>query len=43
MLEQELIKLIEFIQKTKTETNTIEVKTAKFGVPTKLFDTLSSF
>ncbi len=43
MLEQELIKLIEFIQKTKTETNMIEVKTAKFGVPTKLFDTLSSF
>ncbi|MGN0490188.1 ATP-binding protein [Ruminococcus sp.] len=42
MLEIELIKLIEDIQLKKTESNYIEVKSARNGCP-KIFDTLSSF
>lgn len=42
MLESELIKLIENIQLKKTESNYIEVKSARNGCP-KIFDTLSSF
>lgn len=42
MLETELIKLIEDIQLKKTESNYIEVKSARNGCP-KIFDTLSSF
>lgn len=42
MLESELIKLIEDIQLKKTESNYIEVKSARNGCP-KVFDTLSSF
>lgn len=42
MLETELIKLIEDIQLKKTESNYIEVKSARKGCP-KIFDTLSSF
>lgn len=42
MLESELIKLIEDIQLKKTESNYIEVKSARNGCP-KIFDTLSSF
>ncbi len=42
MLESELIKLIEDIQLNKTESNYIEVKSARNGCP-KIFDTLSSF
>lgn len=42
MLESELIKLIKDIQLKKTESNYIEVKSARNGCP-KIFDTLSSF
>lgn len=42
MLETELIKIIEDIQLKKTESNYIEVKSARKGCP-KIFDTLSSF
>lgn len=42
MLENELISLINTITKTKSESNYIEVKSAKKGCP-KLFDTFSSF
>ncbi|MGN1201771.1 MAG: ATP-binding protein [Eubacterium sp.] len=42
MLETELVKLIEDIQLKKTESNYIEVKSARNGCP-KIFDTLSSF
>ena len=42
MLESELIKLIEDIQLKRTESNYIEVKSARNGCP-KIFDTLSSF
>lgn len=42
MLENELIELIEDIQLKKSESNYIEVKSAKKGCP-KIFDTLSSF
>lgn len=42
MLEYELIKLVEEVQVTKSESNYIEVKSAKNGCP-KIFDTLSSF
>lgn len=42
MLESELIKLIGDIQLKKTESNYIEVKSARNGCP-KIFDTLSSF
>lgn len=42
MLENELISLINFITRTKCESNYIEVKSAKNGCP-KLFDTFSSF
>ncbi len=42
MLENELVSLINTITKTKSESNYIEVKSAKNGCP-KLFDTFSSF
>lgn len=42
MLKIELVKLIEDIQLKKTESNYIEVKSARNGCP-KIFDTLSSF
>lgn len=42
MLENELISLINTITKTRSESNYIEVKSAKNGCP-KLFDTFSSF
>lgn len=43
MQAEELKKLVYEIQRQKTETQTIELKTAVQGCPTKLFDTLSSF
>ncbi|MDR2712490.1 MAG: putative DNA binding domain-containing protein [Clostridiales bacterium] len=43
MQAEELIRLIERIQTQQCETQTIEVKAANKGCPTKLFDTLSSF
>lgn len=43
MQTEALIKLVEDIRNRKTETQTIELKSASGGCPTKLFDTLSSF
>jgi len=43
MQTEELKKLIFDIQNKKTETQTIELKSAEHGCPTRLFDTLSSF
>ncbi|GHU60210.1 hypothetical protein FACS1894171_0750 [Clostridia bacterium] len=43
MQAEDLIKLIKTVQTQKCETQTIEVKAANQGCPTKLFDTLSSF
>ena len=43
MQAEDLKKLVYEIQHQKTETQTIELKTAAQGCPTKLFDTLSSF
>lgn len=43
MQPEELKKLVREIQKHKTEKQTIELKLANKGCPTKLFDTLSSF
>ena len=43
MLSEELIRLADEICRIKTETQTVEVKAAQKGCPTKLYDTLSSF
>ena len=43
MITEEMIELLEIIQKSKCETQTIEVKSAFTDCPKKLFDTLSSF
>ena len=43
MLTKELINLIDNIVSLKTETNNIEFKKAKDGVPENLYDTFSSF
>ena len=43
MQAEELKELVADIQKLKTEKQTIEIKLANHGCPTKLFDTLSSF
>ena len=43
MLREELIRLADEICRMKTETQTIEVKAARQGCPTRLYDTLSSF
>jgi ATP-dependent DNA helicase RecG len=43
MQTEELFKLVKKIQTQKCETQTIEVKAAGKGCPTRLFDTLSSF
>ena len=43
MQTEALIRLINDIQRKKTETQNIELKAAEHGCPTKLFDTLSSF
>lgn len=43
MQSEELIKLVERIQRHQCEFQNIEVKAARIGCPTKLFDTLSSF
>ncbi len=40
---KELIELVNKIQKTKSESRTIELKAAEFGYPKKIYDTLSSF
>lgn len=43
MQTKELINLIDNIVSLKTETNNIEFKKAKDGVPENLYDTFSSF
>ena len=43
MQAEDLIKLVEKIRKYNCEFQTIEVKAANMGCPTRLFDTLSSF
>ena len=43
MQQEDLQRLIETVVRTKTETQTLELKAAKQGCPSKLFDTLSSF
>jgi ATP-dependent DNA helicase RecG len=43
MRTKELIELVNKIQETKSESRTIELKTAEFGCPKKLYDTFSSF
>ena len=43
MQTEALRKLVEDIQNNKSETQTIELKAARKGCPTRLFDTLSSF
>ena len=40
---EDLVSLVETIQKYNCETQYIEVKAAEKGIPTKLYDTLSSF
>ncbi len=43
MQTEALRKLVHDVQTQKTETQTIELKSAEHGCPTRLFDTLSSF
>lgn len=43
MQEQELLELIRNIEIRKTESQTIELKSAEKGFPGRIYDTLSSF
>ena len=43
MTKDELIELLKDIQKSKCETQTLELKAAASGCPKRLYDTLSSF
>ncbi len=43
MTREELLELIENVKNLKSETNTLEIKTAASGCPKRLYDTLSSF
>ncbi len=43
MIVDELNSLLEKIQSIKAETQNIEIKSAKYGCPSKIYDTLSSF
>lgn len=43
MQSAELVELVKKVQKSKSESQTIELKSAEFGCPKKLYDTLSSF
>ncbi|MBQ3894697.1 MAG: putative DNA binding domain-containing protein, partial [Clostridia bacterium] len=43
MREEELINLVDKIRKRKTEFQTIELKAAEKGFPTRIYDTLSAF
>ncbi len=43
MTTEELIRKLEIIQKVKSETNTLELKSAEKGCPQHLYDSLSSF
>ena len=42
MLSEELIRLADKICRIQSETQTVEVKAAHHGCPTRLYDTLSS-
>ena len=42
-MKDEVLQAVETLKKFKTETNKIEVKTAKDGFPKKCYDTISSF
>ena len=41
--KKDLIELVKKVQESKYESQTIELKTAQYGCPKKLYDTLSSF
>lgn len=43
MQAEELVMLVQTVQKQRCETQTIEVKSAHKGCPSRLYDTLSSF
>lgn len=43
MQPEELKNLVEYVKKIKSESQTLELKSAEHGYPTRLFDTLSSF
>lgn len=43
MTREELLELLEKVQKMKCETNTLEIKSAELGCPKRLYDTFSSF
>ena len=43
METKEVLEMIEYLKKYKTETNTIEAKSAALGFPKKCYDTFSSF
>ncbi len=43
MTSDELKDLLDLIQRTKCETQTLELKSATYGCPKRLYDTLSSF
>lgn len=43
MQTEELVELVKEIQTSKSESRTLELKTAEIGCPKKLYDTLSSF
>ena len=43
MTKEELLELLKNVQKVKSESNILEIKTAASGCPKRLYDTLSSF
>ena len=43
MTAEELMRILDIIQKMKAETNTLELKSAEKGCPQHLYDSLSSF
>ena len=43
MTELDLLQLLEKIQVQRSESSTLEIKSAQGGTPEKLYDTLSSF
>ena len=43
MTKEELLDLVELVEKERSESSTLELKAAKGGTPSRLYDTLSSF
>ena len=43
MTKEELLNLVEKVSRERSESNTLELKAAKNGAPSRLYDTLSSF